>query len=271
VVLTNHHVIEGSTAVTVTDESTGRTYQAEVVGSDSSRDIAVLKLKDASDLATATIDDDDNLKIGDAVTAVGNSQGGGELMAAAGTVTDLGRTITASGEGGGDSETLSNLIETDADVVSGDSGGALLDSEGEVVGMTTAASAGANPDGYAIDIDDALKIADQIRSGDESGTVSVGASAFLGVQVGSPATGYGASGATGATIAGTVEDSPAAKAGLAAGDTITAVDDTAVNSATDLTDALAEKNPGDSVRITWTTSSGTTHSATVTLAEGPAK
>lgn len=269
-ILTNHHVIEGSTAVTVTDESTGKTYQAEVVGSDSTHDIALLQLKDASGLQTAKLDDDDNLKVGDDVTAVGNSQGGGELMAAAGNVTGLGKTITASGEGSAP-ETLQNLIETDADVVSGDSGGALLDGEGEVVGVTTAASSGQNPDGYAIRIADALKVVDQIRSGNETGSVSIGPSAFLGVQVGTASNGATGSTGGGAAIAGTVENSPAAKAGLAAGDTITSVDGTAISSPTALTTALQKYQPGDKVRITWTTSTGLTRSATVTLVDGPAK
>lgn len=156
-------------------------------------------------------------------------------------------------------------------MVSGDSGGALLDGGGEVVGVTTAASSGQNPDGYAIRIADALKVVDQIRSGNETGSVSIGPSAFLGVQVGTASNGATGSTGGGAAIAGTVENSPAAKAGLAAGDTITAVDGTAISSPTALTTALQKYQPGDKVRITWTTSTGLTRSATVTLVDGPAK
>ena len=259
-VLTNHHVIEGATTVTVTVESTGQSYQAEVVGSDASHDVAVLKLEDASGLTPAPIDDDDDLAVGDQVTAVGNANGGGELLAAGGTVTGLGETITAGSEATGEGETLSNLIEANVDVVSGDSGGAMLDAEGEVVGMTTAASSGA-PDitGYAVPIDTALSIAQQIESGDESGSVTVGSSAFLGVMVGQDG-----------TISGAVDGSPAAEAGIAAGDTITAVDDTEIASTDDLTQALAAHDPGDRVTITWTSPDASTHTATVTLAAGPA-
>jgi S1-C subfamily serine protease len=259
-VLTNHHVIENATAVEVTVESTGQSYQAEVVGSVAEHEVALLKLTDASDLTQAAIDDDGDPKVGDEVTTVGNSNGGGALLAANGTVTGLNETITAGGEGG--SETLNGLIQADVDVVSGDSGGAMLDDEGEVVGMTTAAST-RSPDitGYAIDIDDALKIVQQIRSGDESGSVTIGAPAFLGVQV---------DGSGSATIAGTVEDSPAAAAGLEAGDTITRIDDTAVSSADELVSTLGKHNPGDEVTVTWTDAAGESHSASVTLAAGPA-
>jgi S1-C subfamily serine protease len=259
-VLTNHHVVDGATQIAVTVETTGKTYQAEVVGTDAGNDVAVLRLKDASNLTPATIDQDDNLKVGDTVTTVGNAEGRGDLVAASGPVTGLDQTITASTDGNGQGETLSGLIEANVDVVSGDSGGAMLDSQGEVVGMTTAASTG-GPDitGYAIDIDKALAIAGQIEAGDQGGTVHIGPSAFLGVTLAD----------SGATISGTVEGSPAADAGLQAGDTITAVDGTRVGSAEQLSTALGGHKPGDKVAITWTTADGTTRSATVTLVEGP--
>lgn len=259
-VLTNHHVIENATSITVTVESTGQSYQAAVVGSDAEHDVALLKLTDASGLTPAAIDDDGDPKVGDDVSTVGNSNGGGVLLAANGTVTGLDETITAGGEGG--SETLNGLIQADVDVVSGDSGGAMLDDEGEVVGMTTAAST-RSPDitGYAIDIDDALKIVQQIRSGDASGSVTIGAPAFLGIQLDGSGT---------ATIAGTVEDSPADGAGLSAGDTITRLGDSPVRGADDLVEAIGQHKPGDKVTVTWTDAQGESHTAEVTLAAGPA-
>lgn len=260
-VLTNHHVVDGSTQIEVTVETTGKTYQAEVVGTDATNDVAVLRLKDASNLTPATIDHDNNLKVGDTVTTVGNAEGRGDLVQASGPVTGLNQTISASNEGSGQGgETLTGLIQANVDVVSGDSGGAMLDSQGEVVGMTTAASTG-GPDvtGYAININKALSIADQIESGHASDTVHIGPSAFLGVQLSG----------TDATIAGTVQDSPAARAGLQAGDTITEVDGNRVGSSEQLSSALAKHKPGDKVAITWTTADGTTRSATVTLVEGP--
>jgi S1-C subfamily serine protease len=283
-VLTNYHVVEGATTITVTVASTGTTYAATVVGHSASSDIALLQLAGADGLATAALDDD-TVALGDDVTAVGNAGGTGTLTAADGTVTDLDSSITTASEGSVAPEALTGLIETDADVVPGDSGGPLLDAEGEVVGVDTAASSGTSSstiDGYAVPIEDALAVVQQIRRGTETSTVQVGASAFLGVQVSDqaaayvrPGDGYGYGAATGssvtagAAVAGVIEDSPAADAGLAAGDTITAVGSTAVGSATGLSAALAGHEVGDRVQIGWTDASGATHNATVTLAASP--
>lgn len=275
-VLTNYHVVEGSTSITVTIAATGKTYTATVVGHDQADDIALLQLKNASGLTVATIDDDTVRKT-DAVTAVGNAGGTDRLTAAAGTVTSLSKTITTQAERGVDGETLERLIETDADVVAGDSGGPLYDSENEVIGVTTAASTGTEIDGYAIPIDRALSIVKQILSGTEAHGVQVGAGPFLGVEL-STTSEYGGDFAgqdtgletgSGATISGVLSDGPAAEAGLAAGDTVTAVGGHAVTSADDLSSTLAANEPGDRVKISWTDAAGTSHVATVTLAANP--
>lgn len=138
-VLTNHHVVEGATEISVTIPSTGRTYTASVVGTDADKDVALLQLQGASDLATADFDDD-GVSTGETLTAIGNAEGRGELVAASGAVTDTDRGITTSSTSGEESEQLSGLIEFQADVVSGDSGGPVLDSDGQVVAMTVAAS-----------------------------------------------------------------------------------------------------------------------------------
>ncbi|MCG2798952.1 MAG: trypsin-like peptidase domain-containing protein [Cellulomonas sp.] len=279
-VLTNNHVIEGATSIEVTVESTGQTYTATVVGTDATHDIAVLQLENASGLTAITLDDDGGVSTGDTVTAVGNAEGTGDLVAATGDVTATDQTMTAS-ESGTESETLEGLIEFSAAVVSGDSGGPVLDSEGEVVGITTAASSGSSTIvAYAIDITDAMEIVDQIEAGNASSDIVIGYPAFLGVQVSSELSssqpGLGSSGSlgsstTGATIAGVIDGTPAASAGLAAGDTITAVDGTAITTSSQLSSVLAEYSPGDSVTITWTSgTTGTSQSATVTLIEGPA-
>lgn len=162
-VLTNAHVVEDAQVIRVVDTSTGTTYTASLVGESTTSDVAVLKLADASGLTTATIDSDDDLAVGDDVTAVGNSGGRGVLRAADGTVSALDQTITTASEYGESGETLTGVIAVDADVVSGDSGGALLDSDGEVVGLTTAATSGtADVEGYAIDIEDALSVVHDI-------------------------------------------------------------------------------------------------------------
>jgi S1-C subfamily serine protease len=264
-ILTNNHVIQGATKVTVTVVSTGRTYTASVVGTDPGDDVAVLQLDDASGLQVADFSDED-ASIGEAVTAVGNAGGtGGTPSAVSGTVTALDQSITATDETGSNSEQLTGLIETDADVQAGDSGGPLYDTaSGEIIGMDTAASTGGQIDGYAIPIASALSIAEQITSGVDSGTIHQGLPAFLGVSVSS------ATGTNGAAIAGVVSGGPADSAGLAAGDVITAVGRTAIGSADDLTGVLAGHDPGDTVSVSWTDSSGTTHTAPITLASGPA-
>lgn len=271
-VLTNYHVVEGSTSVRVTIASTGVRYTATVVGADRAADVALLRLEDASGLTAARIDDD-TLALGDDVTAVGNAGGTGTLTAADGDVTDLSASITTASEGTVEGERLTRLIETDADVVAGDSGGPLLDAEGEVVGIDTAASSGQDIDGYAVPIQTAIAVVTQIRSGDETEAVRIGAAAFLGVQVATSAVSdsayaYGRPGA-GATIAGVVEGDAADDAGLAAGDRITRVGSTTVTDAAGLTEALSTMEPGDRVTVTWTTSDGEQQSATVTLDASP--
>lgn len=264
-ILTNNHVIDGATSITVTVESTGRTYQAEVVGTDATNDIALLQLEGASGLGVATADTASDVAIGDEVTSVGNAQGTGDLVAAAGTVTALDESITVGNEYTGASESLNGLIQVDADVVSGDSGGPLVDSDGEVIGIVTAASSGsADVTGYAIPITTALGIVEQINSGDESGTVTIGLPAFLGVELSSTQQ------ANGVILGGVIADMPAEAAGLVAGDVITAVDGTAVTTAEGLSAAIAAHEPGDTVTITYTDAAGAAQQATATLVEGPA-
>lgn len=278
-VLTNNHVVEGSTKITVTVASTGQTYTATVVGTDATDDVALLKLQGASGLDTVAIDQDDTESVGDAVTAVGNAEGGGRLMAADGTITALDASVTTSAEGSISSETLDGMIQVGAQVVSGDSGGALLDADGEVIGMTTAASSGSvDVTGFAIPIETALTLAQQMANGDESGGITLGYPAFLGVGIasgtgrGSAYGGYQTQTSTtaGVSIGEVYDGTPAASAGLVAGDTITSIDSTAVTDASSLSSAIASHEPGDRVTVTWVDAAGATHSAAVTLIAGPA-
>ncbi|QNE48395.1 trypsin-like serine protease [Glaciihabitans sp. INWT7] len=265
-ILTNNHVIDGATSISVTVASTGKTYTADVVGTDATSDIALLQLQGASGLAIAPLDTASTVAVSDAVTAVGNAGGTGSLTAAAGTVTAVDQTITAAGESGSDPETLDGLIETDADVVSGDSGGPLYDSDGEVIGIDTAASSGSSAvTGYAIPIGTALRIATQIESGVETDQITIGLPAFLGVGIG-----QAPSAVAGAVISGVVVGTPADSAGLVAGDTITTVNGGAITAGSQLSSVLGSYAPGDSVTIGWTDVSGAAHSATVTLVEGAA-
>jgi S1-C subfamily serine protease len=267
-ILTNNHVIDGATSITVTVESTGKEYTADVVGTDSTDDVAVLKLRNASGLTTATLDTSGDLAAGDTITDVGNAEGTGDLVSATGTVTALNQAIQVQSESGTGTESLSGLIEVDADVVSGDSGGPLLDSDGEVVGMTTAASSGsADVTGYAIPIQTAKGIADQILAGKSSSTVTIGLPAFLGLELSSTSTGTTASGVT---LGGVVAGSPAEKAGLAAGDVITSIDGTAVTGADQLSSLIKTHAIGDTITVGYSAADGTAGTVTATLVSGPA-
>jgi S1-C subfamily serine protease len=271
-ILTNNHVIDGATSIKVTIVSTGKSYTATVVGDDPTDDVAVLQLSGASGLATAKLGDSSSVAVGNTVTAVGNAGGtGGTPSAATGSVTALNQSITATDEGGGNSENLTGMIEINADIQAGDSGGPLYSTSGSVVGIDTAASSqsfNSTTTGFAIPINKALSIAKQIESGTETSTIHIGPTAFLGVELGSGAA--SSFGSNGATISGVVDGSAAQQAGLAAGDTITAVNGQSVSSATDLSTALAAFQPGQKVTLTWVDSSGQSHSATVTLGSGPA-
>jgi S1-C subfamily serine protease len=259
-VITNHHVVEGATDVKVTVMSTGDTYAAQVVGTDAKDDVAVLQLKDASGLATVTTDTT-GVSVGDSVTAVGDA-GGSETQfsAAEGEVTALDQHITTHDADGSLGERLSGLIEISSDVISGDSGGATYDDQGEVVGMTTAASTGSKDIvGYAIPISTVLQIADDLESHVLNTRYAYGAPAFLGL---------GLSG-DGTTVQGVYPGTPAARAGIAGGATITQVGGTSVSTAAGLKKVIQTYSPGDQVQLTWTDPQGTSHTATVTLIKGP--
>ena len=205
------------------------------------------------------------------VIALGNAGGTGSITSASGTVTGLGKTITASDDQGG-SEQLTGLIETNAGIEPGDSGGPLVNGQGKVVGMDTAASTGfgfqsiSATDAYAIPIAKALTVAHTIASGKASATVHIGATGFLGVQV-EPADAAG----FGALIAGVVAGGPAASAGLSASDVITAIDGHVVSSPTTVSALVLTKKPGARITIAYVDKSGTNHTASAKLGTGPAQ
>jgi len=279
-VLTNNHVISGATTIKVVVPKTGHSYTARVLGYDRSADVALLQLQGASNLKTVSISSA-KLTVGATVTALGNAGGTGSISSATGRVTGLGKTITASDDQGG-VEQLTGLIETNAGVEPGDSGGALVNSRGQVVGMDTAGSTSSGfgfqsisaNDAYAIPIAKALTVAHAISSGHASATVHIGATAFLGIEV-EPAAdyGYGGQGAsvTGALIAAVVSGGPAASAGLAAGDVITAINGHTVSSPAAISVLVLTKKPGAKLTVTYLDQSGTSRTASVTLGSGPAQ
>lgn len=280
-ILTNNHVVEGARSIVVTVVTTGETYRATIVGTDPAQDVAVVQMTGATDLTPIPLGDSDQVAVGDQVAAIGNAGGrGGTPSVATGSVTALGQQITATAEDGSDAQTLQDMIQVAADVVPGDSGGALADDTGHVVGMTTAASAtngtgrmrafrgSSAGEGYAIPINRALDVAKQLEASgsgsSEQGSTSGGSSSqssggYLGVQV-------AAGTSDGVEIVGVMSGSPAAGAGLAIGDTIVAVDDSRLSSPTDLVDLLSQHDPGDTVTITWFGTDGRAHQGSVTLA-----
>jgi S1-C subfamily serine protease len=282
-VLTNNHVIEGATSVRATDVGNGRTYSARVVGYNQSHDIAVLQLQGASGLSTVSLGNSGSAAVGQKVVAMGNAGGqGGAPSVVTGHITGLGASINAQDAGSGTSEDLTGLIHHNAPIKPGDSGGPLVSTAGKVIGIDTA---GSGPDvaqpqsgqqtataAFAIPINEAVSIADQIEAGTVSATVHVGPTGFLGVQILSAAAAAqnGVPAGTGALVAGTLPGSPAEQAGLGAGDVITSAAGQRVTSPAGLQAALEQRHPGDGVTITWTDQSGQAHSASVNLTTGPA-
>jgi S1-C subfamily serine protease len=285
-VLTNNHVIEGATEIAVTDIGTGHSYPATVVGYDRSHDIAVLALQGASGLPTPVLADSSSARVGDAVIAIGNAGGvGGAPSAAPGKITGIGRSVTASDQVDGTSEQLTGLVQVNADLQPGDSGGALVNSAGEVIGVDTAASTGFQVEqtggqGFAIPINQALDIARQIESGVGSSAVHVGPTPILGIQAQDFSVAIGRHHrqftqqsiypASGALVSGVMSGSPAAQAGLFEGDLITSLDGHTVDSTTTLSDLLGLHHPGDQVTLGWLDSAGQQHTEIVQLVTGPA-
>ncbi len=291
IVLTNNHVIEGAARIRVEIGVTGETYTAEVLGYDVADDVAVLQLVDAPNMETVRIGDPSEVQVNDPIVAIGNAQGRfGAPTVVSGFVSDVSETIQA-GDGGTDTETLRDMIEVRAEIVSGDSGGPLFNAAGEVVGINSAAEIsgggrfGFGPGsgsssggvGYAIPIDRALGISEQISNGDESNGVYVGSQrALLGVGLeasgaqGSPSFGFeGGPVGSGAGVAVVQSGGAADDAGIEPGATIVAVDGNDVASADELRDVMETLHPGDGIRVDWIDGSGNQQRATVELGAGP--
>jgi putative serine protease PepD len=278
-ILTNNHVVAeaadgGSLSVTFSD---GTTADADIVGRDPATDLAVIQAQDVSDLTAAKLGNSDDLHVGDTVLAIGSPLGlDGSVTS--GIVSALNRSITLAeptpqspfgdDQSSGGGSAVIDAIQTDAAINPGNSGGALINANGEVVGINTAIAslagggAGAGQQGgnigvgFAIPIDAARSIADQLVT---DGEVQ---HAFLGVRIGDGESG------TGAVIGSVEEGQPAAEAGLQEGDVITKVDDQDIQDATALTAAIRSHKPGDKVTVTYTRD-GDEHTAEVTLAELP--
>lgn len=267
VALTNNHVVAGSTHTTAFAVGNGQFYDVDVLGFDRSHDVAVVQLRGGGGLPTAVIGDSSTVQIGDPVIAMGNAGGqGGTPSAVAGKVIALNEPVTAADELTGSVETLQGMIRADAPLRTGDSGGPMVNVDGEVIGMNTAASGDyklpiQGGEGFAIPINQAMGIAGQIRSGATGGSVHVGPTAFFGVGV--------VDGPGGARVVRVLEDTPAMLAGIGPDDVIIAVDGDPVTSATSLTALMDQHQPGDSVMVTWRSGFFDERSAPVVLAPGP--
>jgi S1-C subfamily serine protease len=306
-VLTNNHVIEDSTKIAGTVASTGNSYTATVIGYDKTGDIALIRLQNASGLTTVPIGNSAAVRPGDTVVALGNAEGHGTMTATPGHVTALNQTVTASDEGSSTSaETLNGMIQTNADIVPGDSGGPLASSAG-VIGMDTAGNDATDQQtstGFAIPINTALSVAREIAAGHASSAITIGYPPFIGIFIGSGSSsspqaqaqqqenggGYGGSGnsqacytsnsdlsvpsaiapvSSGTLIEGTICGSPAASAGMTGGAVITAVNGRAVGSPDDLAGILARFHPGDTISVTWVSPSGQRSTSSLHLTAGP--
>ena len=290
VVLTNNHVVEGSTRLTATTVVAGKKYQATVIGVDPTDDVALIKLQGASGLKTVQVGDSSKVGLGTGVVAIGNAGGtGGNPTVTSGTITALGRTITASDSGSGtNTETLHNMLQTNAPIAEGDSGGALANAAGQVIGMNTAANGqslgGAGTSmGFAIPINRALSIAKKIAAGDASGGILIGPKGFMGVGVDAVKDanqclaqsglqpGYKVPAQSGALVCNVYQGTPAYKAGVRPGDVITGVSGQSVSTANGLTGVMLRYKPGATVSLTWVDAQKQSHTSSLTLINGPVK
>ena len=303
-VLTNNHVIDGATSVSVTPVTSGKTYRAQILGYDAADDVALLQLRDATGLTAVRLGDSSAVTVGTQVLAIGNLAGkGGSPAVAPGTIGGLGRTIVASDQNSGLNETLHGMLQTSADIRPGDSGGPLADATGAVIGMDTAAGGDPIYSGYAIPIQAAMSIAREIASGQGGPGIQLGLPAFLGVLLpgstsSSPqlqasqarqksgtvastgpsctagdTTGVPANVAparSGALIDGVLCGTAADMAGLSAGDVITALGGQPVTSPGALNAMVGRYPSGSRVALTWMSPDGILHSAVITLYTGPA-
>ena len=250
-IVTNQHVVDGASAIKVTFQD-GKTAKAKLVGTDPSTDVAVIKVDVASsELHPLTFASSSAVQVGQPVAAIGSPFGLPETLTS-GIISALNRTISAP-----NNYSISGAIQTDAPINHGNSGGPLLNSSGQVIGVNAqieSDSGGNDGVGFAIPSDAVKSVADTIISG---GTVK---HAYLGITIGTSS--------SGAQVSAVKANSPAAAAGLKAGDVITAIDGDSVASADDLTAKISAHQPGDKVTLS-VTRNGSTQKLVVTLGTRP--
>jgi len=298
-VLTNHHVVAGSPSKLTVTLKDGRTLNASIYGVDTLTDLAIVRIEGASGLPTAPIGSSAGIQVGQEAIAIGSPLGDLTGSVTSGIISALGRQIDAQGE------SLTNLIQTDTPINPGNSGGPLLDAGGNVIGVNTAISTDAQNIGFAIPIDIAKPLLAQAAAGqplarawlgvrfmtiDPALAQAAGLPVANGAWVPSPAgldrlaqgqgqgqgqgqrgSGRGQGSSSGSSAAAgpaVVAGSPAARAGLAAGDIITAIDGTSLDATHTLDLLLGQRKPGDQVTLS-VLRDGKTSTVTVTLGTRP--
>jgi S1-C subfamily serine protease len=273
-VLTNNHVVDGSTTINVVIAGRSGSYKAHVVGVAPAADVALIQIEGVSGLPTVTLASSSTLKVGDQIIALGNALGqGGAPAVSTGTVTGLNQTITAS-EGGGKAEQLTGMILSDAPISPGDSGGPIVNAAGQVVGMITAGDvqgfqSQTSTVNYAIPSDTALSYVNKIRAHETSAELIYGQVGFMGVSVRDLTPDVAAQMAinitSGALVVNVQSGSPAQAAGITSGSVITKVGTSKITSSASLGTAVHAHKPGEQVSVTYVDPRGT-HSVTMTLA-----
>ena len=253
-ILTNKHVIDGATKISVVLND-GTTYEnVEVAAVDSLNDVAFLKIDGVSDLKAATLGDSKTISVGQQVIAIGNALGQYQNSVTSGIISGIGRSLTATDSTGSMSEKLSDMIQTDAAINSGNSGGPLVNAAGEVIGINTATSSTAENMGFAIPISSVKgMLAQLIEKGEASrayiGVYSVEITPEIAKSYNLPVT-AGAYVYNSAKYSAIISGSPAEKAGLKDKDIITAVNGVKIGSAGSLSSLIGEYKPGDTVQLT---------------------
>jgi serine protease Do len=247
-VLTNAHVVSGATTIEVRLAGERDFRTADLVGANTREDLALLKIRNASGLKTVELGSSSSLKVGDDVIAIGNALDlDGGLTVTEGIVSALDRSISDS------SDSLDGLIQTDAAINPGNSGGPLVNAAGQVVGINTAVAGDAQNIGFAIAIDRAKPVVEDLRSGNNNSRSS--SRAFLGITSQSvdaaTASSLGLSTTSGAYVTSVESGTPADRAGLRPGDVILSVDGTSVSSPDDVGRFVRAHDPGDTIEVSW--------------------
>lgn len=253
-ILTNKHVVEGSSDISVVTNDGNSYDNVEIITTDPLSDIAILKISNAKGLKAAELGDSKVLNIGQQVIAIGNALGEYDGTVTSGIISGVGRTVNASSDDGATKETLTDMIQTDAAINSGNSGGPLVNAQGQVIGVNTAVASEAQGIGFAIPISSVKGILKSIAEGKTSNRAYLGAN-YISVNP-QVQKAYNLNVSKGALIKNRngksiISGSPAQKAGLKDGDIITKIDDIEISKNINLGSLIGEKSAGDKIKITY--------------------